>query len=79
MILRQYWFKLKLTLDDEPPSGTLLGCGVTANSLDEAVELIANKIFQGVPPEIESVIEDVKPEMLDERHVLPNMEDPEFQ
>jgi hypothetical protein len=77
MKLNRYWFKFKLSLNDPHPIGTLLGCGVTASSKDEALELLQHKVFrnQQLPP-LEKCIENVEQSELDTKHVLPNSGDP---
>jgi len=74
MKLHRYWFKFALTLSDPHPPGTLLGCGVTAYSQEDAVALVVEKVFTKIPlPAIESVQEDVDISTLDAGHVRPNM------
>lgn len=77
MQLRRFWIKFKLTIDDSPPPGVLLGVGVTSNSFEEALELIKKSVFQldGLP-EVERFTEDVDIRELDQGHVVPNMGDP---
>jgi hypothetical protein len=76
MKLHKYWFKFSLSMNDPHPIGTLMGCGVTASSRDEALELLRALVFRSHPmPSIEKCIEDVKISDLDTKHVLPNMGD----
>ncbi len=73
MILHRYWFKFKLTLNDPHPLGTLPGCGVTASSMEDALEMLREQVFQSdVLPDLERCIEDVSLSDLDSKHVLPN-------
>jgi hypothetical protein len=77
MKLYRYWFKFKLSINDPHPIGTLLGCGVTASSKPEALELLRERVFRSNPmPILEKCIEDVEPTELDAKHVLPNSGDP---
>jgi hypothetical protein len=49
-------------------------CGVTADSLDDALALAGATLFRGQPlPPVERVIEDIDLSMLDAFHVGPNM------
>ena len=73
MILHRYWYKFKLTIDDPHPIGTLLGCGVTASSLDEALAILREQVFRSdTLPHLEKSIEDVPLSEIDPKHVLPN-------
>ena len=74
MELRRYWFKFDITIQNNPPIGTLVGCGVTAYNYDDAMNLIKEMVFKtiNIPPLIEC-IEDVNVLSLDSNHVLPNM------
>ena len=77
-MLRRYWFKFDLTIDQSPPSGTLLGCGVTATSRDEAIQMLEDRVFHsGSLPPIKECVEGVDVAALDPGHVRPNMGDPE--
>jgi hypothetical protein len=74
MKLHRYWFKFALTFSDSHPAGTLLGCGVTAYSQEDAVALMTERVFTKTQlPVIESVQEDVDVSTLDAGHVRPNM------
>jgi hypothetical protein len=75
--LKRYWFTFALTLADEHPSGTLMGCGITAFSKEDALDLLKRRVFQEGPlPTIKSLIEDVDVSALDAGHVLPHMHSP---
>jgi len=75
--LRKYWFKFDLSFGDPHPIGTLLGCGVTALSREEALELVRQRVFRAhVMPSVEKCVEDVQISDLDAKHVLPNIGDP---
>ncbi len=74
MKLRRYWSVSALTTADPHPAGTLLGCGVTAYSREDAEALMKERVFTKVPfPAIAGVREDVDVSTLDAGHVLPNM------
>jgi hypothetical protein len=76
MKLRKYWFKFDLSMKSPHPLGTLMGCGVTSASKDEALELLRERVFRSQPmPSIEKCIEDVEMAELDTKHVLPNIGD----
>jgi len=57
----------------------VLGCGVTARDLADAIALIQEHVCRGAPlPDLLSVVEDVELTDLDAGHVLPNIGFPEF-
>jgi hypothetical protein len=76
--LHRYWFRFDLTLDDRHPSGVLAGCGITAFSYDDALQILRERVFkdQDVPP-ITERREDVDVSSLDQGHVVPNMMSPD--
>ena len=76
-MLTRFWVKFDLAIKDEPPPGTLLGCGVTAQSRREALQLLQERVFRSksLPP-IRQLIEGVEISTLDSSHVQPNMGDP---
>ena len=71
MNLRRFWFIFR----NPPPLSPLgLGCGITALSREEAIEILAETVFAGQTfPAIDRVIEDVDVRTLDPLHVVPNM------
>ena len=73
MRLHRYWVRFNVTKDPYP-GGLLLGVGVTAFGIDDALNLIRSKIFEGqeLPP-IKEIIEDIDVSTLDPKHILPNM------
>jgi hypothetical protein len=72
--LRKYWFRFQRFAKPTPLN---LGCGVTAYNYDDALALLAARVFLGEPvPPIAQVIEDVDISTLDPKHVLPNLETP---
>jgi hypothetical protein len=77
MTLHKYWFKFDLRISEPHPIGTLLGCGVTAPSYAEALELIRRQVFRSsAMPRVVKCVEDVETSALDAKHVVPNMGDP---
>jgi hypothetical protein len=73
--MHKFWIKFDVRFGGQT-YGVLLGCGVTADNQDEAIQTAAKVIFRGDPtPRILSVIEDVEVSGLDAKHVLPNMGD----
>lgn len=74
MNLHRFWFTFSLTLADPHPAGVLLGCGVTAFSKEDAIDLMKERVFTKTPfPAIQNVQEDVDVSTLDAGHVRPNM------
>lgn len=69
--LRRFWFTFK----NPPPFNPLgLGCGVTARDHADAIEILTAKVFGKTSVLfVETVIEDVDIQTLDQDHVLPNM------
>jgi hypothetical protein len=77
MKLHKYWFKFDLSMNDPHPIGTLMGCGVTASSKEQALELLMERVFRSQPmPLIKNCIEDIAMSELDTNHVLPNIGNP---
>jgi len=77
MVLKRYWLQFDVSLDDNPPPGVLIGCGVTAHHYDDAMDLVRAHVFKTEPmPEIKNVKENIDISLLDEKHVLPNMGNP---
>jgi hypothetical protein len=80
MKLHKYWFKFNLSMDDPHPVGTLMGCGVTALSKDDALQMVRERVFRShTMPSVENCIEDIANSELDAKHVLPNIGDPSRQ
>lgn len=75
--LVRFWIEFEQTIDDQPPPGTLIGVGVTAVDRDDALRLVAERVFEGEPlPPIKGLRTDVDLSTLDAGHVIPNMEPP---
>jgi hypothetical protein len=71
--LRRFWFKFE-TLNEPTPLN--LGCGVTAFNREDAQILVNLRVFKNQEvPEVQQIIDDVDFEMLDQRHVAPNIGD----
>ncbi|MGE6218446.1 hypothetical protein ACQKCH_01370 [Nubsella zeaxanthinifaciens] len=70
----RYWFEFDFENYLPVPSGTRTGCGVTAYSYEDALNIINEKIFNKIPTApIKQVVENVDISILDKGHVLPNM------
>jgi hypothetical protein len=77
MKLHRYWFRFRLTIDEPHPVGTLMGCGVTAASYAQALDLLRERVFQADPmPSIQQCVTDIDVSELDAKHILPNIGDP---
>ncbi len=68
--LIRYWFRFKAP---RFPKALDLGCGVSAHSYEDAVNLVRERIFGGKEPDIIACEIDVDISKLDGRHVLPNI------
>ena len=74
MTLRRFWFEFDLSASQAHPMGVLAGCGVTAFSREDSLQLLRDRVFNGKTlPQIRRLIEDVDVSELDPGHVLPNM------
>jgi hypothetical protein len=77
MALTAYWIEFDAKQRDALPVGALLGCGVTAESYTDAINLVQQKLFGGgTVPQISKCIENVDISTLDSGHVRPNMGSP---
>ncbi len=56
MELRRYWFEFEATPDT---MRVPLGCGVTAPSIDDALDLVAEAYCDGCRPIVSRLVEDV--------------------
>lgn len=71
-MLHRYWFTFVPSKESLPLLN--LGCGVTAFSKAEAIELLQREIFSTYGArEIAEIVEDVDVSTLDEGHILPNI------
>lgn len=67
----RFWFEFE---DTSIPTGTLMGCGVTAYDFHDAISIVQNKIFgNNLLPRIKSVVENIDVSTLDSGHVQPNI------
>jgi hypothetical protein len=72
--MQRFWFELDLSIEIPHPPGTLLGCGITADNLADALDILRNNVFSGFEtPKIKNVKEDIEMRSLDQGHVIPNM------
>jgi len=73
-VFRRFWIEFVETNGTNLPIGISRGCGVSAYSYDDAIQILEDRVFtHGNIPEIANVIEDVDVSSLDEGHVLPNI------
>jgi hypothetical protein len=72
-LLHRYWITLV-----EPPPGGRLGYGVTAFSEEDARAILAFVAFDGALPAVAEVRADVDVRELDQGHVIPNMNPPNW-
>lgn len=74
MTLTRYWIEFDIQQDAFYPSWLSKGCGVTAYSYLDAVQILRDQVFKDKPvPAIRTIIENVDISTLDTSHVLPNM------
>jgi len=73
--LIRYWFEFDVKLTDQGiPPGITWGCGLAAYTYDDALFILNECVFKGIPVlPIKKVIEDVDLSTLDKAHVLPNI------
>ncbi|MHC4503942.1 MAG: hypothetical protein ACYTFI_11605 [Planctomycetota bacterium] len=77
--LRRFWFEFETDDADAASLGLTLGCGVTARNREDALQLMAVRVFRdAMQPQIKRCIEDVDVRELDQNHVIPNMEPPDL-
>jgi hypothetical protein len=70
----RFWFELNLSIDILHPPGTLLGCGITAYDLNDALNILNTNVFKGFDaPKIKNIKEGVDIRSLDQAHVIPNI------
>ena len=75
--MQRFWFEFAVEDPRSLPAGTRMGCGVTANSEEEALDFLKERVFKGQPlPAIGKKVLDVDVETLDANHVRPNMGNP---
>lgn len=73
MALHRFWFQFERDALGHSV-GMVIGCGVTAWSVHDAMGLLSTHVFQGRPvPAIRSVKVDVDPATLDATQVVPHM------
>lgn len=72
--MRRYWIEFDLSNYERPPVSIDMGLGVTAQSREDALSLVRDRVFGGreLPP-VRQVIDDVDVSTLDPGHVRPNM------
>ena len=74
MVLHRYWIEFDVEGGTSLSLLLKAGCGVTAETLDEARRIVREKVFAEQPlPPIVRATEDVDVSSLDAGHVLPNI------
>ena len=69
--MKRYWFSFNAEC---LPIGVQHGCGLSANSYEDALNILREKVFESSDiPEIGDVVENVDISTLDKAHVLSNM------
>jgi hypothetical protein len=71
--LRRFWLKF-----DGSDMRHGLGCGVTAWTEDDALQIVQSDVLGGAPIPAFILRADVDISMLDAGHILPNMESPNW-
>ncbi len=72
--MKRFWIKFEQVQGKSLQMGLQLGCGVTANSQDEALSIIQKNIFEHDQiPKISEISENIDISTLDPKHVQPNM------
>jgi hypothetical protein len=76
-MLHRFWFEFLNSHPQGLPPGLRMGCGITAFSEEDAVEILREKVFQKeeIAPITKKII-DVNVSLLDPGHILPNIENP---
>jgi glycine/D-amino acid oxidase-like deaminating enzyme len=76
--MHRYWIKLDPTGGELGGYGVLMGCGVTADNLGDALPMVGVIVFKGdQTPAVLSATEDVDISTLDPKHILPNIAYPD--
>lgn len=74
MSLQRFWFEFLADPFEPLPWGTQIGCGVTAYDQDDALRMMAGKVFPNrESPKITKCVEGIDVSTLDEDKVIPNM------
>lgn len=69
--LTRYWITFERLANPTPLN---LGCGVTAFSREDALEIVRERAFAGrTMPKIVDVLEDIDVSTLDPKHIAPNI------
>ncbi|WP_316364684.1 hypothetical protein [Candidatus Thiodiazotropha sp. CDECU1] len=76
--LTRYWFEFEKPDKDEvwrlAKAGVGRGCGVTAFTEDDALNILKSELFnEGDVPAVKKVTPDIDVNTLDKGHVIPNM------
>lgn len=75
----RFWFEFNIENRASQPAGIGWGVGVTAIDQDDAIKIINQKIFKGATmPGIKRMVENIDIRDLDQGHVLPNINPPNW-
>lgn len=78
-MLTRYWFEFDIDNAFDHPPGIGRGCGVSAFSLTDAINIMEQFVFKDSPmPPFKKVVENVDVRTLDQNHVIPNMKPPVY-
>ena len=73
-LLTRFWFQFNGESYKDLPPGVIIGCGVTAFTKDDALNIIREKVFKGENlPLIKIYKEGIDISTLNEGHVQPNL------
>jgi hypothetical protein len=75
--MRRFWFEFETHEPEQLPPGVRMGCGATAATVEDALSLVAARVFSGADlPPLRRLTADIDISTLDAGHVLPNMGNP---
>lgn len=77
----RYWFEFDFeNYKNAIPPGVYLGCGITAYTYDQAITILANRVFVNKDlPRIIKIVENIDVSKLDQGKVIPNMKPPIYE
>jgi hypothetical protein len=75
----RFWIEFELENNRTYPPGIGIGCGVSAIDYQDAVEILKRKMFKETEmPKIKRHVPNVDIRELDQGHVIPNMNPPNY-
>ncbi len=75
--MKRFWFEFENIGYENLPAGVVIGCGITSNNYDDAIQILSEKVFKNYPiPKIVKLVEDIDISTLDTGHVKSNMSSP---